>query len=76
MNMKAVHARYENGQVKLDEKPELTEAAEVIVIFPDADPWEVILNDPAPRPALSKMADEVIQDHKAGKTEPFPPDFC
>lgn len=73
--MKAIKAQYENGTVKFDEEPDTSGPAEVIVIFPDADPWDAIINDPSPRPALSEMADDVIRDHKAGKTESFPPDF-
>ena len=39
--MKAIKAIYENGKVKLSEKPEEPGPVEVVVVFPEPsdDPW-------------------------------------
>jgi hypothetical protein len=62
--MKAVKAKYENGQVTLTESPPSGGPIEVLVVFPEAvdDPWEQILADPARRPELSKWIAEVERE--------------
>lgn len=49
---------------------------DVEVVFLDADDrrWDEIIRDPRPRPALSAAGDEVLADHRAGKTNPLDPD--
>ena len=46
---------------------------EVLVIFPEPveDPWEKILYDPTPRPALTKLADELRAELARSETEPL-----
>ena len=43
--MKAVKAIYENGKIKLSEKPAEKGPVEVMVVFPETDPWDAILNE-------------------------------
>jgi hypothetical protein len=72
-DVKAVKATYKNGRVKLDEKPPETGPVEVLVVFPETadDPWEAILNDPTPRPALNKFVEKCLADIAKGKTKPL-----
>jgi hypothetical protein len=71
--MKAIEATYEKGQLTLDEPIDGDGPYRVLVVFPEEanDPWERILNDPRPRPALAKLVDEVLQNIADGKTEPL-----
>ncbi len=71
--MKAVKAIYENGKVKLSEKPNTAGPLEVLVVFPEPsdDPWESMINDPAPRPALARRIEEVRDEIARGKTKPL-----
>ena len=69
--MRAIKATYENGKIKLAEKPTETGPMEVLVVFPEptSDPWQQILNDPAPRPELAKWAKEVRKEIAQGKAK-------
>jgi hypothetical protein len=71
--MKAIKAIYQNGKVKLSEKPEDPGPVEVVVVFPEPsdDPWEAILNDPRPRPALAERIRQVREEIAKGKTKPM-----
>ena len=71
--MKAVKAIYEKGQLKFTEPVPEVGPVDVLVVFPELeeDPWEKILNDPAPRPALTALADELLAEHARGETEPL-----
>lgn len=69
-------ARYENGVVKLQEPAPEAGPTDVEVVFLDKEDrrWEEIIRDPAPRPGLSALTDQVLADHRAGKTQPLDPD--
>jgi hypothetical protein len=71
--MKAIKAIYQNGKVKLSEKPAEPGPMEVVVVFPEPsdDPWEAILSDPRPRPALARRIQEVRDEIAKGKTKPL-----
>lgn len=69
--MKAFRAKYEDGQVKFQDKPETDESAEVLVIFPDADPWETIERDTARRPALEAAMQKALEEDEAGLARPL-----
>lgn len=71
--MKAVKAIYHNGKVKLSEKPSDPGPVEVVVVFPEPsdDPWETILKDPTPRPALARWIKEVRKEIAQGKAKPL-----
>ena len=71
--MKAVKATYKNGKITLSEKPLEPGPMEVLVVFPEPadDPWERILNDPAPRPALMQWLKEVEKEIAEGKVTPL-----
>jgi hypothetical protein len=74
--MKILKGRYQNGQVKLAEPAPEQGPVDVEVVFLDADDrrWDEIIRDPRSRPALSAAGDEVLADHRAGKTTPLDPD--
>lgn len=66
--MKAVRAKYENGQVVLAEAPPVsTGPVEVLVVFPEEDPWQAILDDSTPRPELARWVAEVKHEVKSGR---------
>jgi hypothetical protein len=71
--MKAVKATYENGKVTLSESPPEPGPIEVLVVFPETadDPWEQILRDPTPRPALTQRKKDVEEEIARGKASPL-----
>jgi hypothetical protein len=71
--MKAIKAIYQNGKVKLSEKPAEPGPTEVVVVFPEPsdDPWEVILNGRRPRTALAQRIQEVRDQIAKGKAKPL-----
>jgi hypothetical protein len=71
--VKAIKATFKNGRVKFAEKPPESGPVDVLVVFPEAeaDPWDAILNDPTPRPALAKRVKEVEKAIAEGKTSPL-----
>lgn len=71
--MKAIKAIYENGKVKLTEKPAERGPVEVMVVFPEPadEPWHAILEDPSPRPELTKWIEEVKREIMQGKAKPL-----
>jgi hypothetical protein len=74
--MKAVKATYENGKITLSEAPAEPGPIEVLVVFPETadDPWEQIIHDPMPRPALAQRKKEVEKEIASGKASPLEPD--
>ena len=73
VQMKILKAKYENGLVRLREPAPEPGPVDVEVVFLDPDDrrWDEIIRDPAPRPALSGEADQVLKDYRAGKTTPL-----
>ncbi len=71
--MKAIKATYHKGKVKLAEKPAEPGPVEVLVVFPepDDDPWEAILKEKKPRPALERLANEVRKEIARGRAKPM-----
>jgi hypothetical protein len=69
--MKAVKAIYEKGKIKLSEKPAEQGPLEVLVVFPEEDPWQEILDDPTPRPKLNKLVEQVKKEIAQGKAKPL-----
>ena len=69
--MKAVRGIYEKGKVKLSEMPLEKGPLEVLVVFPEDDPWKETLEDPTPRPKLNKMAEQVKKEISQGKAKPL-----
>ena len=55
------------GGHSLEAYRSLTEPTAVLL----AEPWEAILNDPTPRPALDKFVEKCRKEIAAGKTEPL-----
>jgi len=76
--MIAVRARYENGQVTLLDPVDSNGDGplEGLLVLParEVDPWDRIINDPTPSPELSRLEDEALALHRAGKSEPLNPD--
>jgi hypothetical protein len=71
--MIAIKAIYENGQIILNDLPLISGPVEVLVVFPEPtnDPWDAILTDPASRPALAKMVEEVQDEISRGNVKPL-----
>jgi predicted DNA-binding antitoxin AbrB/MazE fold protein len=73
--MKAIPGVYENGQIKLSEPAPISngDPVHVLVVFPEEveDPWQKILDDPRPRPALEKLVREVKEEIAQGKAVPL-----
>jgi hypothetical protein len=70
--MKAIKAIYQNGKIRLSEKPTEPGPMEVFVVFPESsdDPWEAILNDPRPRPALARRIQQVREEIATARMGP------
>ena len=71
--MKAVRATYAKGKIHLNEPAPNSGPVDVLVVFPETadDPWDAILNDPTPRPALIKRIKEVEKQIAQGKARPL-----
>jgi hypothetical protein len=69
--MRAVKAIYEKGKIKLAEKPEEKGPVEVLVVFPESDPWESILNENPPRESFLKYVEECKEQIRQGKAKPL-----
>jgi len=71
--MKAIRAIYQNGKVKLSEKPTDAGPMEVLVVFPEPgdDPWEAILVEKAPRASFVKFAEQCRRDIRKGLAKPL-----
>ena len=71
--MRAIKATYKNGKITLSEKLSDPGPLEVLVVFPEPadDPWQQILNDPTPRPALVQWIKEVEKEIAEGKATPL-----
>jgi hypothetical protein len=72
--MKAIRAVVENGQIVPEEPSDLSGRHDAIVVVFDTDPWDAILQDPRPRPELTKAGEEALQEHLQGLTTPLDPD--
>lgn len=72
--MKAIKAVIDNGQIVPEEPFDATGRHDAIVVVLDVDPWDMILNDPRPRPELDRLAEEAHQEYLQGKTTPIDPD--
>ena len=71
--MKAVRGKYAKGKIRLTEPAPDSGPVDVLIVFPETadDPWAAILNDPTPRPALSKVVKQVEREIAQGKTKPL-----
>jgi len=71
--MKAVKAIYQNGKIKLSEKPQDAGPTEVLVVFPEPgdDPWEVILAEKTPRRSFVEFAEDCVDQIRKGKAKPL-----
>jgi hypothetical protein len=70
--MQAFEAIYDNGTITFKGKP-IEGIFDVLVILPvsDDDPWERILADKTPRPALAKLVEQARREMEEGKTTPL-----
>ncbi len=71
--MKAIKVLINDGQI-VPEEPLGSGRHEAILVMLDPDPWEQIINDPRPRPALDRAAEEAMEDYHAGRTTPLDPE--
>jgi hypothetical protein len=69
--MKAIKAVYRDGRIHLTEPAPDPGPVEVLVVFPEDDPWQRLLDDPTPRPALVELVKEVRREQEQGKTRPL-----
>ncbi len=73
--MKAIQGVYEDGQIKLSEPAPVSdgEPVNVLVVFPEEvqDPWQKLLDDPRPRPALEEYVKQCREEIAQGKAQPL-----
>jgi hypothetical protein len=71
--MKAVRGTYSKGKIRLKEPAPDAGPVDVLVVFPETadDPWDAILNDPTPRPALTKFVKKCREQIAKGKAKPL-----
>ena len=65
--MRAVNGTFDGKKVTLAEAVQISGPVEVVVVFPEPDPWDAIVRDKSPRPSLSALGDEVLADLKEGR---------
>lgn len=71
--MKAIKVFVDNGQI-VPEEPLDAGRHDAILVMLDPDPWDELLDDPRPRPELTKAAQEALEDYLGGRTTPLDPD--
>lgn len=74
MTMKTDRVVYDEGRVALLEPVDIKGRVEGVLVLPDPDPWEDILQDPTPRPSLSEAADKALRDFRLGRTRLLDPE--
>jgi hypothetical protein len=72
--VRAVKAIVEDGNVTLQEALDVKGRVEAILVLLDPDPWEGLIRDTRPRPALTKASQEALEEFRAGRTTPLDPD--
>ena len=72
--MQAIRATIKDGNVTLEQPVDIKGPVEAIVIVLDPDPWNALLYDPRPRPALAKASNEALQELLSGQTVPLDPE--
>ena len=72
--MRAVKATIIDGNVSLDQPVDIKGPVEAIVVVLDPDPWEALIRDPRPRPALVQASNEALAEFLAGQATPLHPD--
>jgi hypothetical protein len=71
--MKAIRVFVDNGQI-MPEEPLDAGRHDAILVMLDPDPWERLIDDPRPRPELTKAGQEALDEHLRGMTTPLDPD--
>ena len=66
--MQAVKATIKDGNVTLEQPVDIKGPVEAIVVVLDPDPWEALIRDPRPRPALSAASQEALAEFLTGET--------
>ncbi len=69
--MQAIKATIQDGQITLDQPIDIKGRVEAIVVLLDPDPWQALINDPRPRPALTGASQEALNEFLAGETTPL-----
>ena len=72
--MHAVKATITDGNVKLEQPVNIKGPVEAIVVVLDPDPWEALIRDPRPRPALTAASQEALAEFLSGRTAPLDPE--
>jgi hypothetical protein len=72
--MKAIRVVVDNGHVVVEEPLDATGRHDAILVMLDPDPWDELLEDPRPRPELTKAGRDALEEHLCGKTTPLDPD--
>ena len=72
--MHAVKVIVEDGQVTLQEPLGVRGRVEAILVILDPEPWDALIRDARPRPALTKAGQEALEEFLSGQTLPLDPD--
>jgi hypothetical protein len=72
--MHAIKAIVEDGSVTLQEPLNVEGRVEAILVILDTEPWDVLVRDPRPRPALTKASEQALDEFLHGQTVPLDPD--
>ena len=72
--MKAIKVVVKNGDVIPVEPIDRAGEFDAILVLPDADPWDALVNDPRPRVDLVRAREKAEAEFKAGRADPVDPD--
>ncbi len=72
--MHAVKATIKDGNVTLEQPVDIKGPVEAIVIVLNPDPWNALICDPRPRPALSIASNEALEEFLSGQAAPLDPE--
>ena len=72
--MQAVKAIVEDGNVTLQEPLNMEGRVEAILVILDPQPWDALIRDTRPRPALTQASRQALDEFLHGQTAPLDPD--
>ena len=72
--MGAIKATIIDGNVTLHHPADIKGPVEAIVVVLDQDPWEALIRDPRPRPALILASNEALAEFSNGQVLPLDSD--
>jgi hypothetical protein len=69
--MRAIKATIQDGNITLDQPIDIKGRVDAIIVLLDPDPWKALIDDPRPRPALTKASQDALDEYLTGQATPL-----